>query len=194
MNGVTPMAAESRNRNRALSAEEEIRLRRVKIQSSRTISSFLIKLVLFIIVIVLLFGVFFGIAPMHGNDMKPSLRAGDLLLYYRMEKSFYSGDLVIYEMEGKQYVGRVIAVGGDTVEVTDQNTVLINGSTIVETDIYYSTPKYEDYVEYPVSLGKDEIFVLCDYRNGGKDSRYFGAIPLSGVKGKIISVLRRSQL
>ena len=44
------------------------------------IKAFFIRLVILLIFLWLLFGVFFGITPMRGNDMFPRISAGDLLL------------------------------------------------------------------------------------------------------------------
>ena len=38
------------------------------------------------------------------------------------------------------------------------------------------------------------FFVLCDYREGARDSRWFGPVRQSEVKGKVITVVRRSGL
>lgn len=49
-------------------------------------------------------------------------------------------------------------------------------------------------IVYPVTLAEDEVFVLCDYREGAKDSRYFGPVSKSEIKGKVITIVRRSNL
>lgn len=67
----------------------------------------------------------------ENNDMSPRISAGDLLFYYRLEKP-KSGDVVVLQKAGEKYVGRVIAAGGDTVEITEDEKVKINGSKIVE--------------------------------------------------------------
>lgn len=51
-------------------------------------------------------------------------------------------------------VGRVVAHGGDTVEITEDAQLSVNGSTVIENDIYYSTPRYESGIAYPVTLAK----------------------------------------
>ena len=131
---------------------------------------------------------------MADDDMSPRISAGDLLLYYRLADDYVSGDVMVFQKDGEQYVGRVVARGGDTVEVTEEATLVINGSTVLETDIYYSTPRYENGPEYPVILSEDEYFILCDYREGARDSRYFGPVSRDEVKGKVITVIRRSGL
>ena len=121
----------------------------------------------------LLFGFAFGVTPMENDDMSPRISAGDLLLYYRLADDLVTGDVLVFEKDGEQYVGRIVANPGDTVEVTDQATLVVNGSTVLENDIYYTTPKYDNGPAYPVTLAQDEYFILCDYREGARDSRYF---------------------
>ena len=57
---------------------------------------------------------------MANDDMAPRISAGDLLLYYRLANDWATGDVMVFEKDGEQYVGRIVAHGGDTVEVTDQ--------------------------------------------------------------------------
>lgn len=174
--------------------EEIIRRRRRRCADRESLVSFFVKLVAIVLLLMLLLGCFFGITPMENDDMSPRISAGDLLLYYRLEDNFVTGDVMVFEKDGEQYVGRVVARGGDTVEITDQATLVINGSTVLENDIYYTTPKYDNGPAYPLTLAQDEFFVLCDYREGARDSRYFGPVSLSEVRGKVITVVRRSDL
>ena len=79
---------------------------------------FLIRLAFLLVFLWVLFGLLFGITTMKNNDMSPRISAGDLLFYYRLEKP-KSGDVVVLQKAGEKYVGRVIAAGGDTVEITE---------------------------------------------------------------------------
>lgn len=159
------------------------------------IKAFFIRFIILIIFLWLLFGVFFGIASVRGDDMFPRMSAGDVVLYYRLEKNFNSGDVLVLKKEGKMRVGRVVAHENDSVEITGEGELKINGNVVVENNVFYKTYPYDKKrVRYPLKLKKDEVFVLCDYREGGKDSRYFGAIRKSEIKGKVITILRRSNL
>ena len=160
----------------------------------REIRSFFLRLIAMIIMLYVLFGIIFGIQAMPNDDMKPRISAGDLMLYYRLENRYAANDVVVFEKNGKTYTGRIVARGGDTVEITDDAGLIINGSSVVENDIYYSTPKYDSDVAYPLTLAEDEYFILCDYRTGAKDSRAFGPVRQNEFKGKVITVLRRSGL
>ncbi|MBE6005126.1 MAG: signal peptidase I [Lachnospiraceae bacterium] len=174
--------------------DEAIRKRRKRLSQINDISSFFSRLTVMIIMMYIMFFVIFGLKPMANDDMKPRISAGDLMLFYRLETRINSDDVVVFTKDGKTYTGRVVAKGGDKVEVTDDSTLKINDSTMIESDIFYSTPKYEDYVKYPLKLQDDEYFILCDYRNGARDSRYFGAVKKNEIEGKVITIIRRSSL
>lgn len=158
----------------------------------RALRNFLVRLFLLITVIGILFGVVFGLTPMANADMQPAVCAGDLMLYYRLDKNLKSDDVVVFQKEGIQYTGRIVAVPGDVVEITDESDLMVNKSTVMEDNIFYTTPAYDSEVEYPLALKEDQYFILCDSREGAKDSRSFGTVETSEIKGKVITIVRRS--
>lgn len=166
------------------------RIQRARQANRRAARSVLVKAGVLLAAAYVMFGVVFGIAPMKGNDMRPIFGAGDLLLYYRLETSCVRGDVVMIERDGSQYVGRIVGMPGDEVEVSD-SILYLNGSEVVEPEIFYETPAFQGAVEYPLVLGDNEYFVLGDSRESAKDSRYFGAVRSDEIRGKVISVLRR---
>ena len=105
----------------SLTPEQVIRKRLRRIADREEVSGFLSKLVTFVVMMWVMFGVIFGITPMQNNDMSPRLSSGDLMLYYRLEDTFRSQDIIIFEKEGRQYTGRIIARGGESVEITDDS-------------------------------------------------------------------------
>ena len=158
----------------------------------RALRNFLVRLFLLITVIGILFGVVFGLTPMANADMQPAVCAGDLMLYYRLDKNLKSDDVVVFQKEGIQYTGRIVAVPGDVVEITDESELMVNKNTVMEDNIFYTTPAYDSEVEYPLALKEDLYFILCDNREGAKDSRSFGVVDTSEIKGKVITIVRRS--
>ena len=94
-----------------LTPEQVIRKRLRRIADREEVLGFLSKLVMFAVMMWVMFGVIFGITPMQNNDMSPRLSSGDLMLYYRLEDTFRSQDIIIFEKEGRQYTGRIIARG-----------------------------------------------------------------------------------
>lgn len=174
--------------------EEVILTRRRSLANQEEVISFFMRLAFLVVLLWILFGMVFGLAVMRDDDMSPRISAGDLMLFYRLEDTLRAEDVIIFEKEGRQYTGRIVAVGGDTVEVTEDARLMINGSYVAESNIYYSTPRYESEVAYPVTLGEGQVFVLCDYREGARDSRYFGPVEKTEIQGKVITVIRRSEL
>ena len=112
-----------------------------KMNKKREAISFLIKLLTLLLVMGILFGVVYGLTPMKNEDMSPGLHAGDIMLYFRLEKNINNGDVLVISKEGKKYTGRVVARENDTVEITEEGELKVNGSLVMENNIYYKTPK-----------------------------------------------------
>lgn len=155
---------------------------------------FFTRLTILVGMLLILFGVIFGITTVKNNDMFPKFSAGDVLLYYRLDKKCVAQDVVVIKKGHRQYIGRVVAKEGDKVEITEEGELKINDSAVVENDIFYKTLRYENGISYPLTLKKGQYFILCDYREGVKDSLFYGAVNKKEIKGKVMTVLRRSGL
>ena len=59
-----------------------------------------------------------GMARINDVSMKPAIKDGDLVMYYRLDKRFVSGDIAVFKKDGRTTTGRVVAVAGDTVDIT----------------------------------------------------------------------------
>ena len=171
-----------------------------KRRRARAVRSFLLRTVSLALVVYVLFFHVVGIDFMPSRDMYPRLDAGDLLLYYRLDREPKFQDLAVIDksMYGgtktQRFVLRVIGAPGDTIEVSEERGLTVNGNAVIENNIFYPTQPYEGQVEYPVKLGEGEYFVLADQRNGGMDSRYFGPVSAGEIQGIVITILRRNSL
>ena len=161
---------------------------------------FLIYLAIFLLVVWILFFKIIGITHMPNLDMTPRVDGGDLLLFYRLDKNASFQELVVFEKKipdetkKRLMVGRVIGAPGDTIDISDSNRPIVNGNTLVEDMIFYDTPKRDERVSYPITLGADEYFILVDNRKEGLDSRYFGPVKKKEILGTIINIIRRNKL
>lgn len=155
---------------------------------------FLMRAGVLLLILYIMFGWIFGLHVVNNLDMQPKIFAGDLSLFYRLDPSYNIGEVLVYQVDGKTYLGRVVARAGDEVDITEDNHLKINGDIMIESDIYYETGRYENGISLPVKVSADSYFLLCDLREGGKDSRIFGPISRSDIKGKVITILRRSNL
>ena len=138
-----------------------------------------------------LFGFVIGIDTVQNEDMKPRLTAGDIIIYYRPDKSPDIREIIVIKKNETKYIGRVVAAGGDKVEIMETGGIKINDAAYVENYIYESTYPLTT-LEYPVVLAEDEYFILADARGSGEDSRYFGVIKQSEIQGKAAGLFRRS--
>lgn len=158
------------------------------------IQVFLLNLLLVITVLWVLFGTVIGAVTAPNDDMFPHIKAKDLLLYYRLERSYHAQDVVVLVKNQTTYVGRIVAVGGDSVEITDSEQLIINGNYVSEPDIYHKTPRLEGFVTYPAELSEGEFFILADTREGAEDSRYYGIVESGDILGKLFVIVRRNDL
>ena len=158
-----------------------------------TIKLFILRLSVFLLTIYMLFGVVFSVRRVPDLSMKPKLMAGDLTLAYRLERDYVAGDVVYYVAGGKTRIGRVVARPGETVSVKD-GSLYVNGSIVMDQDVYYKTEPFGEKVTYPCALGNDRYFILGDMREGARDSRFFGPVSGKDIQGKVIVAIRRSHI
>lgn len=151
----------------------------------------LLKIGIIAIVFLLTFTFLFGLYRSTEPSMHPAVKDGDLAVYYRLDKEYVVSDTVVLEFEGQKQARRVVAVAGDTVNITDEG-LLVNGALQQEPDIYAPTVPYEEGIRFPVTLSEGEIFVLGDARENALDSRIYGAVKVKDTLGKIMSILRRN--
>ncbi|GAB3552007.1 signal peptidase I [Actinopolyspora lacussalsi] len=105
--------------------------------------------------------------------------------------------LHLVEPVEKDFVKRVIATGGQTVECCDeQNRVLVEGEPLDEPYIYWAPGSPQEQEEFgPVTVPEDHLWVMGDNRNNSLDSRYqggggrAGAVPVDNVVGKAQVIL-----
>ncbi|MCL2405207.1 MAG: signal peptidase I [Defluviitaleaceae bacterium] len=154
----------------------------------------LIALVIKIAVILLLFVVAFtfiyGFHMVHDPHMSPMVNDGDVLLFFRLSRDYDIDDLLLLNFEGERQVRRVVAQAGDTVDITDHG-LIVNGSRITEPRIFQDTWRLETGVQFPLTVGPGQVFVLGDARQTAIDSRVYGPINTSDTLGTVITVIRR---
>ena len=155
---------------------------------------FAMQVLIFVIVLYVLFAHIIGITTMPNADMYPRIDSGDFLMYYRLDKDPKAQDIVVFEKNDTRYVGRVIAVPGDTIEITKDGSLIINGFSMTETNIFYETFPLEGFTTYPLTLQAGQCFIMEDQRQGTEDSRYFGPVNYNELEGTVISVMRRTNL
>ena len=136
-----------------------------------------LKLIMVFLVLAVMLLWVFGLARCADNAMDPSCKDGDIVLFDRMAKD--------YETQ----VRRIVAVPGDTVEITEEG-LFLNGYRQQEAESTTMTQPYAEGIRYPVTLKTDEYFVLADRRANARDSRLYGVVREDEVKGTVVALFR----
>jgi signal peptidase I len=145
------------------------------------------------------------------GSMEPTLEIGDHLLVNKFIygikipltsinlfpwKDPQRGDVIvfIFPLEpNKDFIKRVIGVGGDTVSIVNKN-LYINGVEVPDPHAVYrknmallgDDQKLDNFG--PVTVPKESLFVMGDNRDNSFDSRFWGFVPLKDVLGKAFTI------
>jgi signal peptidase I len=147
------------------------------------------------------------------GSMEPTLLIGDFLLVNKLaytqpespieaavlpHKVIGRQDIVVFKWPKeltKDFVKRVIGLEGEKVEIKDKQ-VFINDKPITESYKVHSDSQvyakndsyhYDDLIRDnygPVVVPPGHCFVMGDNRDNSADSRYWGFLPLTYIKGK----------
>ena len=158
--------------------------------TKQALVGFLIKLAVIALVLWILFTFIICLNVHYGNNMHPAIRDGDLLISLRIQKPYLNA-AVLYEHDGELRVGRVIALAGSTVGLSEEGEMSVNGVVPGE-EVFYPTKKAESSdIEFPYTVKEGEVFILNDFRSDTYDSRSFGGVSVDDLKGTIFFSMRR---
>lgn len=160
----------------------------------RNIKVLVIKIVFIIVLIYVMFFWIFGLTRIDDLAMHPTIASGDLLIYYRLDKDYHVGDVVTFKKNGKRYILRILATQGETVSLNADNELINSGAQIEKETLFKDSIPESSSVKYPYKVEKGKVFVVGDYRLESDDSREFGAIDISIIDGKVISLLQTKDI
>ena len=139
------------------------------------------------------------------GSMEPTLEPGDRVLvdmrahgwripmttlHLTHGQPVQRGEVVIFDSprDGTRLIKRVVAVGGDTVEVRDGH-LRINGQWLSET-LNLDDGGGPDVASVRIPQG--QLLMMGDHRGNSFDGRYFGLVPEDKVYGRATAVFWRS--
>lgn len=139
------------------------------------------------------------------GSMEPTLLVGDHILVnkfiYGVKLPFVRKTIIpihqprrndvivfIYPKDpSKDFIKRVIGLPGDRIEMLG-HSIYINGKLFRDKHGVYTASPDSSTRFGPVMVPQGHIFVMGDNRDHSYDSRFWGFVPLSSVKGKAFIV------
>jgi signal peptidase I len=178
--------------------------------------AFVVAVILAILIRALLFQAF----KIPSSSMESTLLVGDHILVnkfiYGVRIPFTNdrwpmftqpsrGDVIVFvfpEDRTKDFIKRVVAVGGDTVEIRNKQ-VFINGKPVENPNIQFLDPRVIPETAPPPTNRRDNmrptrvpegtVFVMGDNRDYSHDSRFWGFVPVEDVKGEAFVIYYSAQ-
>jgi signal peptidase I len=133
-----------------------------------------------------LYTVFFNLSIVRGSSMAPGILDGDRILvepWSYVIDEVERGDVVVlrYPLDPRiDYIKRIVGVPGDHVFLADGN-VWVNGELVREPYV----AEVDRATWHESTVGRGEYFVLGDNRPRSSDSRDFGLVPESYIRGRV---------
>lgn len=123
----------------------------------------------------------------RSSSMLPTLAKGDVVLVDQgiSGADLERGDLVTFASpsNGSSTLKRVVALPGDTLVVRD-SVLYIDDQPFVEP--YVDHEAIDAYYSPTFQVPVDTVFVMGDNRGNSEDSRDFGPVDVSAVKGRVL--------
>lgn len=129
-----------------------------------------------------------------GSSMAPTMTNHQVYLLDRgpfRKQPILRGDVVVFEHDGRSYIKRVVAVGGDHLTLlrfrgSTENTVvpewqLSSVRRLARSPRWRATFKVKE-----LQVPEGEYFVVGDNSNASYDSCHFGPIPAGAIRGKVL--------
>lgn len=129
------------------------------------------------------------------GSMEQTIMTGDMVFSEKVSYYFRDpepGDIVTFsdpEIPGRILIKRVIAVGGQTVNINDEDGLVYVDGVPLSESYTNGLPSYTlansiAGVTYPYTVPEGELWVMGDNRTNSQDSRYFGSIDQDTVTGR----------
>lgn len=126
------------------------------------------------------------LVQVNGVSMAPTLEKGEII-FLQQTKEVKAGDVIGFYYGGRVLLKRVIAGGGDYIEIDNEGNVYVNDKKLEEPYLMgQSLGKCE--LDFPYQVPEGMLFVLGDNRAVSMDSRIkaIGCVEKDQIVGKVV--------
>lgn len=159
-------------------------------------------LIIVLLIFYFIFKYMFCIVIVNGDSMFPNLKENEALIINKINtKDIKKGQIVIFkepnlttnnvdviaknDFKNIYCIKRVIAIGGEYIEFKN-DSIYINGEQIKEKYIDTGMKTFQNNETINNFIVPEHyVFVMGDNRTNSLDSRNFGCIPISQIKGRV---------
>lgn len=168
-------------------------LKKKKSWKENNVLSFLLDVCTILFIFLVVFNFLLGLAIVDQNSMQPNIMPNDIVMYNRIDHTYHRGDIIVADKDGHDVmiIKRIIAIPNDTLDITPEGDILLNGEVLHEEYLHLGANVTHD-VTFPITLKENEYFVMGDNREVSLDSRTssLGNVLKSEIKGKLIYIIR----
>ena len=135
--------------------------------------------------IIVITNLWIAVLQVDGSSMNPLLKINEIVIAVRTDNP-EKGDVITFSNDNNLYIKRVIAAGGDMVEIGENGTVSVNGEALDEP--YVAAPGLGSCdIDFPFLVPTGTFFVLGDSRSVSLDSRLsrFGPVGKEQIIGRV---------
>ena len=158
-------------------------------RSARIALALIGPLTALLLALVLVFFVFFDTTTIDGASMYPTLFNNDYVLITKGLALPQRGDVVVlhvlYQGRKEEWVKRIVAFGGDRVNVSG-NMITVNGAGEQFPHMIINGGATQPVEQVTVPAG--QIFVAGDNRDVSLDSRFVGTFPVTSIHGRVVAI------
>ena len=177
-------------RRRELPTVEQVEAERRRLKRNKAfwkaLRTTLFVLIVVAAVAVLISSLVLPVLQISGESMDPTLKSGDIIVLVK-SGSLERGDLCSFTWNNKTLVKRVIACGGDWVDIDEQGRVYVNDEPIDEPYVLDGLSLGQCDISLPYQVAEDSYFVMGDRRAESIDSRssVIGSVHKDQLVGKV---------
>jgi signal peptidase I len=132
------------------------------------------------------------VTEVRQKSMEPTLLQNDRVLVSKLDYRLgvpHRGDMIVFNPPVDStipYVKRIVALGGDTVDLRDGRLYVNDGLVSIPETRGQPPQPQAPQIAYPFTVPDGDVFVMGDNRLQSSDSRTFGPVPVGNIIGKVI--------